>query len=417
MKKNLQDWLSWQEKLHLSEIDLGLDRIHQVADNLQLLKPSFPIITIAGTNGKGSSVAITEAILKAEGYKTGSYTSPHLIDYNERIKLDGQNVDDETIIHAFEQIDKARSNISLTYFEFSTLAAMLIFTQEKVDVAILEVGLGGRLDAANLWDASLALITSIDVDHVEWLGDDREKIAIEKAGIMRKNSPVISGEINPPLTIASEAKRIGARLFQINEDFSYSKIDTKNWVWLGSNREIKLPIPLLKGDFQLNNASTVIAGLLSIHPLLPVSIESIQNGLNITTINGRLEVISKSPEWLIDVAHNPHAAKELALFLNENPVKGKTYALFSMLADKDIAKVVSIMDRSINEWHVFGLDGARGLKSNELKQLVSQHSSSTVFQQTSLKIACETLKNITKTEDRVVAFGSFLVVSDVISKC
>ena len=418
MKCTLQQWLSWQEKLHLSEIDLGLERIGKVAKNLELLSPKFPIITVAGTNGKGSSVAILDAILTAEGYKTGSYTSPHLIDYNERIKLAGINASDEKIVDAFEKIDKARENISLTYFEFSTLAAMLIFSQQKVDVAILEVGLGGRLDAANLWDASLALITSIDIDHVDWLGDDREVIGKEKSGIMRKNTPVISGEPNPPRSIASEAKRIGAHLYQINQDFSYKLTKNNQWVWSNKEVQLTLPQPSLKGEFQLNNASTVIAGLLSLKSLLPVSEDAISTGLLNAFSEGRLQVIASSPEWLIDVAHNPHAAKQLARYLSQNPVKGKTYALFSMFKDKDIKQVLQYMDQSITEWHIVGLQSPRGLSSDELKQHIERHNphklKGKIIQYEDFPAACESLQKITNIEDRVVAFGSFLVVSDVI---
>lgn len=416
MKRTLQQWLSWQEKLHLSEIDLGLERIYKVAKNLDLLSPPFPIITVAGTNGKGSSVAMLDAILTVEGYKTGSYTSPHLVNYNERIKLSNLNASDELIIKAFEKIDNARAGISLTYFEFSTLAAMLIFTQEKVDVAILEVGLGGRLDAANLWDASLALITSIDIDHVDWLGDNREIIAIEKSGIMRKNTPVICGDPNPPKTISTEAQRIGARLSQLNKDFSFSREQEKQWSWTNNDIRYTLPYPSLKGDFQLNNAATVIAGLTALTSTVEVSKKAIEEGLINVTAQGRLQVISASPEWLIDVAHNPHAAEQLAKFLKQNPISGKTYAIFSMLQDKDINRVLSFMDKHIDEWHIIGLKGSRALTINELKQQITRHNpQGDIMQHSNVFDACQSLNNITNSKDRVVAFGSFLVVSDVIT--
>ena len=416
MKRTLEQWLSWQETLHLSEIDLGLKRIRQVAKKLDLIAPDFPIITVAGTNGKGSSVAMLDAILKAQGYKTGNYTSPHLVEYNERIKLQGFNVDDELIISAFERIDQARGEISLTYFEFSTLAAMLIFTQEEVDVAILEVGLGGRLDAANLWDASLALITSIDIDHVDWLGDNRETIAIEKAGIMRSNTPAVCGDPNPPKSIDSEAQKIGSILFQIDKDFSFELNDKEEWIWKNKKSKLTLPHPALKGDFQINNAATVIAGLKAIQTILPVTEDAIKEGLKKANAQGRLQVISKSPEWLIDVAHNPHSAEQLAKYLKQNPVTGKTFALFSMLKDKDITQVLSFMDQVIDEWHITGLESTRGLTINELKQQITrQNPRGNVIPHNSLFEGCQSLKNITNSKDRVVAFGSFLVVSDVIT--
>lgn len=422
MKKTLAEWLSWQETLHSSEIDLGLDRIRQVAINLDLLSPEFPIITVAGTNGKGSCVAMFDAIYKAQGYKTGNYTSPHLIDYNERIKLAGESASDEAIIEAFEQIDEARGSISLSYFEFGTLAAMLIFTQQKVDIAILEVGLGGRLDASNLWNTSLAVISSIDIDHIDWLGDDREKIAIEKSGIMRKDIPIISGDLEPPTTINSEASRIGATLFQFSKDFDVKHEDNNTWLWIGNNKyqnkKYLLPIPALAGDFQLNNAATVIAGVESIQSLLNVSLDAIQQGLLNAKAPGRLQTLMHSPEWLVDVAHNPHAAKQLAKYLQKKPVDGKTYAIFSMLKDKDISQVLTIMSPHIDEWHIVGLSGSRGLTTHELEQHLSiLKNSARVISHKNFSDAYQNLKNISKFKDRVVAFGSFLVVSAVINNC
>ncbi len=440
MKKTLDDWLLWQESLHLSEIDLGLERIGKVAKKLDLLSPSFPIITVAGTNGKGSTVAFLDSILRAEGYKTGAYTSPHLIKYNERIVLNGKQVDDESIIQAFKAIDDARcaitddngDTISLTYFEFSTLAAMFIYQQQNVDVAVLEVGLGGRLDAANLWNTSLAIITSIGVDHIDWLGDDRGIIAIEKSGIMRNETPAICGDNNPPKTIESEADRIGAELQQINTDFSfnppYSSADntsSNQWQWNSEEISLTFELPFMPGEFQLNNAATAIAGLFAIKSILPVSQDAINSGLKSAQVIGRLQVLQTKPEWLIDVAHNPHAAKQLAKYIKQNPVTGKTYALFSMLRDKDITEVINIMGNVIDEWHIVATKGSRGLTLSELEQYFDQRSEQNMKQNiltkvisyASFKDACETLKNITKGEDRVVAFGSFLVISEILDNC
>ncbi len=447
MKQTIEDWLLWQESLHLSEIDLGLERIGKVAKKLDLLSPNFPIITVAGTNGKGSTVAFLDSILRAEGYKTGAYTSPHLINYNERIVLNGEQADDATIIQAFEAIDEARHtikddtgelvDISLTYFEFSTLAAMFIYQQQNVDVAVLEVGLGGRLDAANLWDASLAIITSIGVDHIDWLGDDRDIIAIEKSGIMRKDTPAICGDTNPPSTIATEARRIGAQLQQINSEFSFiptnalseNKVN-KSWQWKSQEVTLDLQLPRMPGEFQLNNAASAIAGLFSIKSLLPVSLNAINTGLKDAQVIGRLQVIQTQPEWLIDVAHNPHAAKQLAKYIQENPVNGRTYALFSMLRDKDINEVLNLMDGVIDEWHIVATKGSRGLSLDELKQHFSQqnikknternlqlNTLTQVISYDSFSDACDALKNMAKDEDRVVAFGSFLVISEILDNC
>ncbi len=422
-KKSLAEWLSWQETLHSTEIDLGLDRIRQVAARLNLLTTDFPLITVAGTNGKGSCVAMLDAIYRAQGYQTGNYTSPHLLRYNERIKLNGKEASDQLIINAFEQIEAARGHISLSYFEFGTLAAMLIFARKQVDVAILEVGLGGRLDAANLWDASLALISSIDIDHSDWLGNDRELIAIEKSGIMRAQRPVISGDPNPPDSIRSEAGRIGAKLLQLNTDFFYKMTagvtdDKRRWLWSNSEKSYQLPLPSLAGEFQLNNAATVIAGIEAMQATLPVSGKAIREGLREARAPGRLQVLQSKPQWLLDVAHNPHAAKALAGYLQKNSLKGKNYALFSMLKDKDISQVISILDQYIDEWHIVGLEGSRGLTLTELNQSFNKETvQGRVIPHENFSDACEFLKNISKIEDRVVAFGSFLVVSAVINNC
>ncbi len=415
MKKTLDDWLNWQENLHPTEIDLGLARIHQVAERLDVLSPSFPIITVAGTNGKGSSVAFLEAILIAEGYTTGSYTSPHLIHYNERIKLSGIRASDAQIITAFKEIDNARKDISLSYFEFGTLAAMLIFNQQKVDVVILEVGLGGRLDAANLWDTSLAIITSIAIDHESWLGNEREAIGKEKAGIMRADTPVICGDPDPPDSIKSIALKVKATLHQINRDFSFQNHANTTWTWKSNKRHYQLPLPTLKGEFQLNNAATVIAGLQSLSKHLPVSIESIKAGLKKATIMGRLQLIHSSPDWLVDVAHNPHSALALSMYLDEKPTKGKTFALFSMLKDKDIKQVLSIMNKQIDEWHIVSLEGSRGITTKALTQIMkSANIKSKVIPHECFSEAVQSLKKDCKNKDKVVVFGSFLVVSNVI---
>ncbi len=415
MKKTLAEWLSWQETLHLSEIDLGLGRIREVAHKLDIISPAFPIITVAGTNGKGSTVALIESILTAQDYKTGSYTSPHLIDYNERIKLNAINANDNLIVEAFEEIDKARGTISLTYFEFGTLAAMLIFIGQKVDVVILEVGLGGRLDASNLWNTSLAIITNIGIDHVDWLGDDREVIAIEKSGIMRKGIPIICGDLDPPANIAKEAQRIGASLYQLNHDFLYQKNADDTWTWEGFSKNRTLPLPALAGEFQLNNAATVLAGLQVINNLLPTTQEHIKQGLKNTSLTGRLQTIYHNPEWLVDVAHNPHAAKQLAKHLHSNPIKGKNIALFSMLKDKDIKQVVKIMSAEVEEWHIVELEGSRSTSLHTLKEIINEKNpNNATLSHQSFSDAIKSIKTTSNLQDRVVAFGSFLVVSEVI---
>ena len=437
MTRSLAEWLNWQEQLHLSDIDLGLERIGKVAETLGILSLPFPVITVAGTNGKGSCVAMLESILRAQGYQTGAYTSPHLIRYNERISINNQAASDAQICGAFETIDQARLNtfdadgktISLTYFEFGTLAAILCFIEQNVDVALLEVGLGGRLDAANLWDASLAIITGIAIDHESWLGNDRETIGREKAGIMRKNQPVVCGDPNPPQSIKDEAIRVGARLYQFKQDFSFEK-NEQDWLWKGwDNQHLQLPLPALKGEFQINNAATVVAALTLFSENLPVSQPAFEEGLKQASVTGRMQVIKSSPEWLVDVAHNPQSAKQLAAYLQNNPVKGNTYAIFSMLADKDINQVLAIMQPYIDQWHIFELPGKRAqtleVLAQQLKQSLQQQANSTnekpgqksIIRHIDFSSVCNHLKKSVKSKDRVVAFGSFLVVSAVLETC
>ena len=422
MVKNLSEWLQWQESLHLSSIDLGLERICHVANKLNLLQLPFAVISIAGTNGKGSSTAMLQAIYQQSGYKTGVYTSPHLLRYNERITIDGKEASDNAICGAFEKIDKARGEITLTYFEFATLAAAILFVDENINVAIFEVGLGGRLDAVNLWDADVALITSIAIDHESWLGNNRNDIAIEKAGIMRHDRPVICGDKHPPETIASEAQRIGASLIQRNRDFSLSIPDNvsksnKKWQWhnLLEGTTETFDLPKLKGLFQLDNAANVIAVIQHLQHKLPVSHHSINQGLKTANIIGRLQHISSCPDILLDVAHNPHAAEQLAIYLKTHPVAGKTVAIFSVFIDKDLTGIVTPLIPFINEWHIVDLEGERGQPGTAIQLKLQKIAPKlSVILHKNFKKTTQELKNTLKCKDRVVAFGSFLVVSQVL---
>ena len=413
MMRTLPEWLDWQEKLHLSSIDLGLDRIRVVAERLDLLTLPFPVITVAGTNGKGSTVAFLHAMLSAQTYKTGAYTTPHIVDYNERIAVAGEPLADDVICRAFEKIDQARGEISLTYFEFGTLAAVLCFIEQQVDVAILEVGLGGRLDAVNLWDADLALITTIAIDHVDWLGDDRETIGNEKAGIMRAGQLAVCGEPNPPKVIAEIAKQLDTNLLQYTKDYTYT-LEGSAWHWSGKVKSYKkLPLPALQGDYQLQNAAMVIAGLSCFK--LNVDEDSIRQGLKLAHVAGRLQKLQDKPEILLDVAHNPQAAKQLAKYLEKNQIKGKTRAIFSILCDKDIESVALSMHSAVDEWHLVSLDDARAIPVEQLKSQLKQLGISTVMTYHDFPSVLNTVKSCSLPKDRVVIFGSFLVVSGVIS--
>ena len=425
MSRTLSEWLDWQQTLHLSSIDLGLDRIRVVAAKLKILELPFPLISIAGTNGKGSSTAMLQSIYQQAGYKTGVYTSPHLLRYNERIAIDGIAATDDLICDAFEKINQARGDTSLTYFEFSTLAAALLFVEQDVDLAIFEIGLGGRLDAVNLWDADIALITTIAIDHESWLGNNREDIAIEKAGIMRQGKSVICGDKNPPTTIASEAKRIGAQLIQRNIDFSLTLIEpqvnnqsiAKHWQWHDHQQaeSLELPSPSLQGQFQLDNAANIITTITQLQTQLPVALKAIEKGLVTIVLAGRLQTIATCPQILVDVAHNPQSAQQLALYLHQNPIAGKTVALFSVLEDKDLAGIVAPFNTLIDQWSLVSINDERGQSADQIKyKLEKLGINSTAIVNNNFKKAMQDLINALECKDRVVAFGSFLLVSEVL---
>lgn len=420
MKRTLAEWLEWQEQLHLSSIDLGLDRVGEVASRLQLTTLSMPVITVAGTNGKGSCVAMLDSIYRTANYRTGCYTSPHLIHYNERICIAGQPASDADICEAFTAIDDAREGVSLTYFEFGTLAAAYLFRKHAVDVAIFEVGLGGRLDAVNLWDADIALISNIDIDHIDWLGDDREQIGVEKAGIMRSGHPVICGDPTPTHSIKQEADRIGATLLQLGQAFfwrQHAPVDNQppQWVYqLSNNEPLSLPLPALRGRFQLNNAAAVVSLVQTFQTTLAVSHEEIAQGLRSASVIGRLQRLRESPEILADVAHNPQSAAALAEYLIETPAEGHTIALFSALADKDLAGIVGPLADQFDAWHLIPLEGPRAREPQALLHSLRDLGITAPIEiHGDIGDALNTLQNMLKYKDRVVAFGSFLVVSGV----
>ena len=414
MSRTLTEWLEWQEQLHFSSIDLGLDRVQAVAEQMQLETLDMPVVSVAGTNGKGSSVAMLDSIYRQAGYSTGCYTSPHLIKYNERICINGVQATDEDICEAFTAIDKARGEISLTYFEFGTLAGAYLFRKYNVDVTIFEVGLGGRLDAVNLWDADISIITTVDIDHVAWLGNDREQIGVEKAGIMREGKIVVCGDTNPTESMASEAVRIGAKLLQQGKDFSWRKSkDGQTWKYVDTHRNAyRFPLPKLRGDFQLNNAASVITAILDLNPVLPVSNLHIKNGLLDAQVTGRLQKFGDNPELLADVAHNPQSAQALASYLKNNPVKGQTVAIFSALVDKDLEGIINPLKEYFDAWHLITLEGPRAQDPQILSdKLQAVGISAPIECHKDTTNVIKTLQMTMNSEDRVVAFGSFLVVS------
>ena len=333
---SLADWLSWQETLHPSPIDLGLERLNRTVARLGWQRPACPVITVGGTNGKGSAVALTAGILSAAGYRVGTFTSPHLLRYNERITIAGSEVSDASLIAAFERIDAARDADTLTFFEFNTLAALLVFETAGLDAMVLEVGMGGRLDAVNVVDADVSIITSIALDHCDWLGTDVETIGREKAGIMRAGRPAIFGSRDTPGSIAEEAQRIGSDLRRLGRDFVWQR-DGARWTWRG--RELVhegLPPPSLAGEIQFDNAAAVLAALESLAGRLPVERQAIEHALRTVRLPGRFQVVPGAVEWILDVAHNPAAARTLAAQLAARTRKGRTIAVCGILRDKDV---------------------------------------------------------------------------------
>lgn len=415
MRNTLADWLTHLESLHPKSISMGLERVEAIKQRLNL-GPQFPIIVVGGTNGKGSVCAMLEFILHAAGYRVGCYTSPHLLRYNERVRVSREEVGDEDLCWAFERIEKVRGDIPLTYFEYGTLAAMQCFTSRKVEVAILEVGLGGRLDAVNVFDSDCAVVTNVDIDHCEYLGTNREQIAYEKAGIFRKGRIAIFADYDVPIAIAEHASKIGSELWRIGREFNV-KPDREQWDYHGkTNRRSALPLPALKGAYQLNNAAAALAALDALRAKLPVAMGAVRRGLTEVQLSGRFQLLPGKPALIMDVAHNPHAARSLAQNLSLLPPCNKTYAVFAMLKDKDIAGVVAAMRTQIDSWLVAGIDAARGATSAELEEMLQKSRVvGDILVYPSIADALRFAYMAAGENDRIVAFGSFYTVAEVMA--
>ncbi|HEY5809126.1 MAG TPA: bifunctional tetrahydrofolate synthase/dihydrofolate synthase [Povalibacter sp.] len=407
----LAEWLSWQQTLHPNAIDLGLARVTSTLRQLGWHRPACPVITVAGTNGKGSSVALLATILAQAGYRVGQFTSPHLIRYNERIVIDGCEASDASLIAAFERIDAARGDQTLTFFEFNALAALLIFETAGLDAIVLEVGMGGRLDAANVVDADVALITSIALDHCEWLGHDFETIGREKAGIFRAGKPAIFGSAAMPESIHAAAVETGAKLLRLGKDFSYSR-QRDRWSWRGSGTHLDdLPWPAMVGDIQFDNAAAVLAVLEALSDRLPVSADVIARGLLQTRIAGRFQsVVRDGVEWILDVAHNPAAARTLASQLAERAKAGRTIAVCGILADKDVEGIAAELRGSFDYWIVSGVESERGMEPQRLAQRLGVTSKESATA-SDVIAACTKAATLARREDTIVVFGSFLTVA------
>ena len=411
---HLKDWLEWQVSLHPREIDLGLERVGKVADQLGLLKPDFHIITVAGTNGKGSCVAMLQSILQAAGTKTGCYTSPHIHLYNERINIDGKDAGDDELMQAFERIDQARGPISLSYFEFATLAALDLFSRAEIDVAVLEVGLGGRLDAVNIFDADIALVAHIAVDHVDWLGDDLDQIAAEKAGIARPGKPLICADQNPPSGLEKTGKETGAVVLKVGRDFIY-QITADGWNWeMGDVHFKQLPPPALTGTHQYQNAAAVLACLQYMPAALRPDQEAIESGLQQVKLPGRWESFGESPVTIFDVAHNPDSAKVLAEQLQNTPVTGKTILLLGIMHDKDVGEMIKPLVPVVDKWILSAPKIERAMPVKLLEESLNKTTPEAIAESyPDLTTAYLTEISKLQQDDRLVVAGSFYTVAEV----
>ncbi|OXL14899.1 bifunctional tetrahydrofolate synthase/dihydrofolate synthase [Polynucleobacter cosmopolitanus] len=420
---NLDDWLQHLETAHPVGIDMGLERITRVKEALQLNFQAV-VFTVGGTNGKGSTCALLESVLLAASYKVGCHTSPHLLSFNERARVNGENVSDELLLEHFKAVELARASLpnppTLTYFEFTTLAIMHLFATADLDAVILEVGLGGRLDAVNMIDTDCAIVTSIDLDHMEYLGDTREKIAFEKAGIFRSDKPAICADPVPPQSLIDHAASIGADLWLLGKDYNFQG-DKQQWGWAGRGKRFSgLGYPALRGANQLLNASAVIAALIAVRDRLPVGAQEIRNGMAWVELPGRFQVLPGQPTIILDVAHNPHASAALAQNLENMAYHPYTIAVFGAMADKDIDGVLKPMMDKIDFWYFCDLPTARAASAESLATRLrslgfKEGADSGIEVFSSPALAYESALKKAGEGDRISVFGSFYTVAGVLA--
>ena len=411
----LADWLRWQEGLNPRLVDLGLDRCARVAGRMGLATLSMPVVTVAGTNGKGSCIAYLASILESAGHRVAAYTSPFLQRYNESLRICGREVEDGELIVAFENVEQARDGVALTFFEYRTLAVLDIIRRSQVSVALLEVGLGGRLDAVNLMDADVAVVTSVDLDHTDWLGPDRESIGAEKAGIFRQGRPAVCGDSAPPASLVEHARTLGADLHIADRDFSWHR-DGCGWSWQGPGASHgRLPAPGMGGACQHDNAAAALMALQLLAPSLTVDGAARCEGIANAWLPGRQQILNGPVERLIDVAHNGQAARALAMCLAARPSARRTHAVFAMLADKDPIAVAGALDGLVDEWHTATLPGPRGQTGERLADgLRQQFPGHPVSFHGDVAEAWRAAMSAARSGDRVVAFGSFLTAREVL---
>ena len=416
----LADWLAYAERLHPKTIDMGLARVKTVADRMGL-KFDCPIITVAGTNGKGSTCAMLEAILLEAGYRTGVYTSPHLVDFEERCRVRGDIVSATDLVAACARVERARAvkggEILLTYFEFTTLSIMQLLIDARLDVVILEVGLGGRLDAVNIFDTDCAIITSVDLDHMELLGNTRELIGFEKAGIMRPGKPVVVSDPVPPQSVIDHATAVGADLWKFGTDFNFSG-DKQQWGWAGRGRRYSgLAYPALRGANQLMNASGVLAALTALRDKLPVTAQAVRVGLSMVELPGRFQIIPGQPTLVLDVAHNPHSVAALAENLDAMGFYPCTHAVFGAMADKDVTPMLARVGPLMDKWYFTDLPTARAATGEVLQakwQAANTRKDAVASAYKTPESALQAAIAAADPADRIVVFGSFYTVGGIL---
>ncbi len=410
--RKLAEWLELQERVHVRSIDLGLERLSLVAQRLGLERAHCPVITVGGTNGKGSVVEHIDALLRGGGASTGLFTSPHLVRYNERIRVDGAEVTDAELVAAFERIETARGDTTLTFFEFNALAAFLIFAERKVQVMTLEVGLGGRLDAVNQFDADVGVVCSIGLDHRDWLGDTLQEIGREKAGIFRAGRPAVLGSPEMPPAVFETIATLGARPIVAERDFTWKVADDR-WSYRGPSLALAdLPPSALAGEIQYRNAATAIAAVEALGAT-PLDARIAGDALRAVRLAGRFQVVPGPVEWILDVAHNEPASRVFAAHLAARPCSGRTFAVCGILGDKDAAAIARNLDAVVDRWVLCTLPGARGVPARELAARMAI-GRGTVALADSVEAGCQQAQREARPGDRIIAFGSFLVVGSVL---
>lgn len=413
----LGQWLAWFETLHPKKIDFSLERIRRVLDNLSVRRPPYRVVTVGGTNGKGSCVALLESIYRAAGYRVGAFTSPHLLRFNERIRLDGRDATDAELIGLFERVERSLGAVTLSYFESSAVAAMLHFAEQDVDVAVLEVGMGGRLDAVNVYDADAALIVSIDLEHQEWLGPDREAIGREKAGIMRAGRPVVVADRAPPCSLAEIADALGARLQLIGRNFDCALEEAADeLVYRAAERERRLPRPRFGGREQIDNAGACVRLVECLAPELPVDDAALRRGIANARLPGRVERhVVDGVEWIFDVAHNPAAVARLDASLQGLPPAVMTAAVFGGMGDKDLVAVLRPFCARVDRWFVAGLNTERAASTGTVAGLLASLGARGVEMHADVASACAAARASAAPGSRVIVFGSFYTVGPALA--